>query len=205
MDSFDPRLFNENDSYRIFLDGTSKPSRGKFEYAFSRIGCSFLTGGAIGWAIGSYNGIKFLQSETGGKGLTSGLANLGWKGKRSHMLNHIIKTGTNTANTFGIVAFTYSALNTILSLTTNIDDNINTLFSATSTGLIYRYAATPKPKPDSTGQLVKQVLSRQARLKRGAVGGFIGLFTGLAIVYFLNDHKIFKTSQSDFKRIFSLD
>jgi len=205
MDSFDPRLFNENDSYRIFLDGTSKPSRGKFEYAFSRIGCSFLTGGAIGWAIGSYNGIKFLQNEMGSKGLASGLSNLSWKVKRSHMLNHIVKTGTNTANTFGIIAFTYSALNTILSMTTEVDDNFNTLFSATTTGLIYRYASSPKPKPDSTGQLVKQVLSKQARLKRGVTGGFIGLLAGLGIVYFLNDHKIFKTSQSDFRRMFSAD
>lgn len=205
MDSFDPRLFNENDSYRIFLDGTSKPSRGKFEYAFSRIGCSFLTGGAIGWAIGSYNGIKFLQTEMGNKAVTNGLSNLSWKVKRSHMLNHIVKTGTNTANTFGIIAFTYSALNTTLSLTTNIDDNFNTLLSATTTGLIYRYASTPKPKTDSSGQLVKQVLTRQARLKRGVIGGFIGFFTGLGIIYLLNDHKIFKTSQSDFKRMLSLE
>lgn len=196
MDSFDPRLFsNDNDSYRIFLDGSTKPTRGKFEYAFSRIGLSFLTGGAIGWAIGGYNGVKFLKTELGNKSIASNFADLSWKVKRSHMLNYIVKTGANTANTFAMVAFTYSALNTALSFATD-DDNLNTLIAATSTGLIYRYISTPKPKPDSTGQLVRQVLTTQARLKRSAVGGLIGLGVGISFIYLINDNRVFKTPHS---------
>lgn len=197
MDSYDPRLFNENDSYRIFMDGSTKPTRGKFEYAFSRIGLSFLTGGAVGWAIGSYNGVKFLQSEMASKAVTaSNLAGLSWKAKRSHMLNYIIKTGVNTANTFAIIAFTYSALNTALSFVTDNDD-ANTLITATTTGYVYRHLSTPKPKPDASGQLVKQVLSAQQRMKRGAVGGLVGLGVGLSLVFLVNDNRFFKTPHSE--------
>ena len=197
MDSFDPRLFNENDSYRIFLDGTQKPTRGKFEYAFSRVGLSFLTGGAIGWAIGSYNGIKFLKTELGTKNLAkeSLAAAFSWKVKRSHMLNYIVKTGANTANTFAMIAFTYSALNTALSFATDNDD-VNTLAAATSTGLIYRYVSSPRPKPDSTGQLVKQILNAQQRANRGIIGGLIGFGVGLSLIYLINDSRVFKTPHS---------
>lgn len=197
MDSFDPRIFNENDSYRFFLDGTTKPTRGKFEYAFSRIGLSFLTGGAVGWAIGSYNGAKFLQTEMGSKsGLTGSLTGLSWKVKRSHMLNYIVKTGANTANTFALIAFTYSAFNTALSYAIDNDD-VNTLTAATSTGIIYRYISTPKPKADASGQLVKQVLSTRARLNRAGVGGLVGLGIGLSMIYLINDIRLFKTPHAE--------
>ena len=197
MDSFDPRIFNENDSYRFFLDGTTKPTRGKFEYAFSRIGLSFLTGGAVGWAIGSYNGAKFLQTEMSSKGsLTGNLAGLSWKVKRSHMLNYIVKTGANTANTFALIAFTYSTLNTALSYAIDNDD-LNTLTAATSTGILYRYISTPKPKPDATGQLVKQVLSTKARLSRAGMGGLVGLGVGISMIYLINDIRLFKTPHAE--------
>lgn len=199
MESFDPRLFGEgpngNDSYQIFLDGTTKPSRGKFEYAFSRIGLSFLTGGAIGWAIGGYNGVKFVKNELSKSNLVNETVNYNWKVKRSHLLNYIVKTGANTGNTFAMIAFTYSAINTALSFATD-DDNMNTLVAATGTGAIYRYISTPKPKLDSDGQLVKQILSRQARLKRGLVGAGIGLAAGLGLIYIMNDNKLLKTSHS---------
>lgn len=55
----DPTIFRSPDvisSEFIFPDGGTKPSRGRFEMAFSQIGGSIMTGAVIGGAIGTYKG-----------------------------------------------------------------------------------------------------------------------------------------------------
>ena len=44
-----------SDDY-IYLDGSNKPSRGRFELAFGQIGVSVMTGAGIGGAMGVFKG-----------------------------------------------------------------------------------------------------------------------------------------------------
>lgn len=207
---FDPSILDKTkDSDYIFMEGPDKPSRGRFEYAFSRIGLSFLTGGAIGWAVGGYNGIRHSRldlarqmianqtatasaSSSTSFGSTGRASNESWTVRRSHILNYITKTGANTANTFGIVALTYSLLNLGISYATDRED-VTTLSAATGTGLIYRYISKPKPQTDSTGLIIHKVLTRQMRFQRAAVGGAIGLAAGIVILGLTTNNKYLNT------------
>jgi hypothetical protein len=208
---YDPSILEQSkDSDYIFAEGPEKQNRGRFEYAFSRIGLSFLTGGAIGWAIGGYNGIRHSRFDLalqmiqnpmeGTSSFATGSAAAGsqtagqasWAVRRSHILNYITKTGANTANTFGIVALTYSLLNLGISFATDRED-VTTLTAATSTGLIYRYISKPKPQVDSTGLIIHKALTRQMRMQRAAVGGAMGLAAGIVILALTTNNKYLNT------------
>lgn len=54
------------------------------------------------------------------------------------MLNHIMKTGSATANTLGSIAVIYSAFGVILSYARGADDDLNTIAAATATGCLYK-------------------------------------------------------------------
>lgn len=49
-----------------------------------------------------------------------------------------MKGGSASANTLGVVAVLYSGIGAITEQIRSVDDEINTLFSATATGLIFR-------------------------------------------------------------------
>lgn len=90
--NFDPRYSSNYTPEFIFPEGASK-QRGRFELAFSQIGSSVMIGGGIGGIAGFYNGVRAtnLAAQTG-------------KLRRTQLLNHVMKQGSATANTFGTVA-----------------------------------------------------------------------------------------------------
>ncbi len=53
------------------------------------------------------------------------------------LLNHVMKRGAASANVLGVVAVMYSALGTLLEKTRGVEDELNTLVSATSTGILF--------------------------------------------------------------------
>lgn len=56
------------------------------------------------------------------------------------IINHVVKHGTSTANTFGSIAVIYSAFGVLLQFVRGTDDDLNTVVSATATGLLYKSA-----------------------------------------------------------------
>jgi len=148
--NFDPGYVPQAQPEFIFLDGGAK-QRGRFELAFGQIGGSCMIGAASGGALGFYNGLKAttLAGQTG-------------KLRRTQLLNHIMKKGSATANTFGSVAVIYSAFGVILSWARGTDDDLNTITAATATGLLYKSSAG---------------------LRRCGIGGAVGL--GVSLLYTL--------------------
>ncbi|XP_076628359.1 translocase of inner mitochondrial membrane 23 isoform X1 [Colletes latitarsis] len=148
--NFDPAYLPPSQPEYIFPEGVSK-QRGRFELAFSQIGAACITGAGIGGATGLYRGIKAtsLAGQTG-------------KLRRTQLINHVMKSGSSLANTFGIVSVMYSGFGVILSWARGTDDSLNTLAAATATGMLFK---------STTG------------LRKCALGGCIGL--GLASIYCL--------------------
>ncbi|RZC36705.1 mitochondrial import inner membrane translocase subunit Tim23, partial [Asbolus verrucosus] len=120
--NFDPSYLPQAQPEFIFLDGASK-QRGRFELAFGQIGGSCMIGASAGGASGFYNGLKAttLAGQTG-------------KLRRTQLLNHVMKQGSATANTFGSIAVIYSAFGVFLSWVRGADDDLNTIIAATATG-----------------------------------------------------------------------
>lgn len=127
--NYDPRYFQNAQPEFIFPEGASK-QRGRFELAFSQIGSSVMIGAGIGGVAGFYNGIKAtnLAQQTG-------------KLRRTQLLNHVMKQGSATANTFGTIAVLYSAFGVLLSLARGEDDEFNTIAAGGATGLMYKSTA----------------------------------------------------------------
>lgn len=111
-----------------------------------------MIGAGIGGVAGFYNGIRAtnLAQQTGVL-------------RRTQLLNHVMKQGSATANTFGTVAVLYSAFGVILSWARGEDDELNTIVAGGATGLMYKSTAG---------------------LKKCAIGGGIGLAASLCWVLF---------------------
>ncbi|XP_066148909.1 mitochondrial import inner membrane translocase subunit Tim23 [Euwallacea fornicatus] len=155
--NFDPGYIPQAQPEFIFLDGGSK-QRGRFELAFGQIGGSCMVGAALGGVSGFYNGLKAttLAGQTG-------------KLRRTQLINHIMKKGSATANTFGSVAVIYSAFGVFLSWARGTDDDLNTITAATATGLLYKSTAG---------------------LKRCGMGGAIGLGASMLYAFWNNKDRL---------------
>ncbi|KAL3285159.1 hypothetical protein HHI36_019279 [Cryptolaemus montrouzieri] len=155
--NYDPGYIPQTQPEFIFLDGASK-QRGRFELAFGQIGGSCMIGAGIGGATGFYNGLKAttLAGQTG-------------KLRRTQLLNHIMKKGSATANTFGSIAVIYSAFGVILSWARGTDDDLNTIVAATGCGLLYKSSAG---------------------LKKCGLGGAVGLGVSLLYTFWNNRDKL---------------
>nr|QBH72748.1 hypothetical protein [Xibalbanus tulumensis] len=114
-----------------------------------------MTGATFGGVSGLYAGLRdtTLAGHTG-------------KLRRTQLLNYISKQGAASANALGVIAVMYSGFGVILSWVRGIDDEINTLTAATTTGLLYKSSAG---------------------LRRCAVGGAVGF--GIAAAYCLWNSK----------------
>ncbi|KAL4240685.1 mitochondrial import inner membrane translocase [Mactra antiquata] len=121
--NLDPRLIQENDNY-ILPEGAGH-QRGKFEKAFSQIGASIFTGAAVGGVSGLYAGVKDVRA----KGLMSNAS-------KTQILNVVGKQGGAYAQVFGTIAFLFSALDTSLSLMGSPNEDVNTVISGSTTGMI---------------------------------------------------------------------
>ncbi|XP_023724367.1 mitochondrial import inner membrane translocase subunit Tim23 isoform X3 [Cryptotermes secundus] len=148
--NFDPVYLPQSQPEFIFPEGAAR-QRGRFELAFSQIGVSCMTGAAVGGIGGLYNGLRSttLAGHTG-------------KLRRTQLLNYVMKQGSATANTLGVLAVMYSGFGVLLSWGRGSDDELNTLTAATATGLLYKSTAG---------------------LKKCGIGGAVGL--GLASIYCL--------------------
>nr|CAD7440531.1 unnamed protein product [Timema bartmani] len=148
--NFDPVYLPQSQPEFIFPEGAGR-QRGRFELAFSQIGGSCMIGAGVGGLGGFYNGLRSttLAGHTG-------------KLRRTQLLNHVMKQGAATANTLGVLAVMYSGFGVLLSWGRGVDDELNTLTAATTTGLLYKSSAG---------------------LRKCAIGGGIGF--GLAAVYCL--------------------
>lgn len=183
---FDPKIINPatNESQWIFPDGAiNRSSRGRFELAFSQIGGSVMTGGALGGLVGLNSGLREVRATP----------SMSWPVRRSQMLNYVTKNGANTANAFGTVAVIYSVIGVGLSFIQESNDEVNTLLSATTTGLLYGAFSTPKPKPDATTSAASRAVNSalQMRIRRAAVGGLFGLSLSMAYVLLTASDKYF--------------
>ena len=184
--NFDPKVINPstNESQWIFPDGAiNRSSRGRFELAFSQIGGSVMTGGALGGLVGLNSGLKEVRATP----------SMSWPVRRSQMLNYITKNGANTANAFGTVAVIYSVIGVGLSFVQESNDEVNTLLSATTTGLLYGGLSSPKSRPDATSNAASKVVksAAQLRMRRAGVGGAVGLCLSLAYILLTAGDKYF--------------
>ncbi|XP_046918606.2 mitochondrial import inner membrane translocase subunit Tim23B [Dermatophagoides farinae] len=169
----DPTIFRSPDvisSEFIFPDGGTKPSRGRFEMAFSQIGGSIMTGAVIGGAVGTFKGLKEVAQM-----------NESFAIKRSHMLNFITRNGASIANTFGSITLVYSAIGVGLSFVQDENDDINTMIAATTTGTLYGAISRSKAMDNVQGSLLTRM-----RLKRAGFGLTFGLLAGAALIILLN-------------------
>lgn len=146
--------YNDPNQY-IIPNATPGHQRGRFELAFSQIGGSVLTGALFGGTLGTVRGLKLVRD------LPS------YTVKRTQMLNSIVKGSTTSANAFGVVALVYSSVAVGLSLMRD-DDDINTISSATLTGLV-------------TAAVTSKHTVWQKTLMRSGIGAGIGL--GLSLLY----------------------
>lgn len=146
--------YNDPNQY-IIPNAAPGHQRGRFELAFSQIGGSVLTGALFGGTLGTVRGLKLVRD------LPS------YTVKRTQMLNSIVKGSTTSANAFGVVALVYSSVAVGLSLMRD-DDDINTISSATLTGLV-------------TAAVTSKHTVWQKTLMRSGIGAGIGL--GLSLLY----------------------
>lgn len=146
----DPSILSQSSPEWIFPEGASR-QRGRFELAFSQIGGAVMTGAFLGGVQGFYSGWKHM-------GTIEQKASV----KRTQLLNHIVKRGSGTANTLGVLAVMYSGFGVIFSWMRGVDDEVNTVAAGTATGLLYKSSAG---------------------LRKCGVGGALGL--GLSTAYCL--------------------
>lgn len=146
--------YNDPNQY-IIPNAAPGHQRGRFELAFSQIGGSVLSGALFGGTLGTVRGLKLVRD------LPS------YTVKRTQMLNSIVKGSTTSANAFGVVALVYSSVAVGLSLMRD-DDDINTISSATLTGLV-------------TAAVTSKHTVWQKTLMRSGIGAGVGL--GLSLLY----------------------
>lgn len=56
----------------------------------------------------------------------------------NRLINSVMKQGSATANTLGVLAVMYSGFGVLMSWGRGSDDELNTLAAATATGLLYK-------------------------------------------------------------------
>ncbi|PAA85929.1 hypothetical protein BOX15_Mlig004222g1, partial [Macrostomum lignano] len=159
--NFDPALINVNqgnEQQYIFAEGGQ--GRGRFERAFSAIGGCVLGGVSVGGARGLYSGLTDAQMNS----LSSSTL------RRSHLLNHMVRSGGSLAQTAGCIGLFYGIYDFTLSKARgDVDDNANTMAASVLTGLTYKLPG---------------LLSgdRRAGLMGLARGGAAGLVVGASLV-----------------------
>lgn len=156
--NFDPAYLQTTQPEFIALEGASQ-KRGRFELAFSQIGGSCLIGAGLGGAQGLYRGLQ----ETAAAGHTG-------KIRRTQLLNYVMKRGSASANTLGVVAFMYSGFGCLLYYARGShEDELNTLGAGTLTGLLYKSTAG---------------------MRKCAMGGLVGLAVSAAYVAFASRDRL---------------
>lgn len=139
-------------------------TRGRFEMAFSQIGGSVLVGSGIGGAMGTFKGLSlsldpwilelkqnFFPFGLGFKEVQK--SDVLGSVKRTQLLNYITRNSSSMANTFGVIALTYSTIGWGLSFAQDRYDDLNTMVSAVATGALYGAISRPKSEANIAGKI----------------------------------------------------
>ncbi|XP_077284398.1 translocase of inner mitochondrial membrane 23 [Arctopsyche grandis] len=95
--------------------------------ALPQVGASCIAGAGLGGAAGFYNGLR-----------ATTLAGQIGKIRRTQVLNYIMKQGSATGCTLGIIASFYSVVGVGVSYARDKEDSFNTFLAAGTTGALYK-------------------------------------------------------------------
>ncbi|XP_076034723.1 translocase of inner mitochondrial membrane 23 isoform X2 [Oratosquilla oratoria] len=146
------------DNRRSSILGLYNPTYGAGDPGMN-VPCLCMIGASLGGTHGLYRGLQ----ETSAAGHTG-------KIRRTQLLNYVMKRGSASANTLGVVAVMYSGLGCLLYWGRGShEDELNTLGAGTLTGLLYKSTAG---------------------LKKCAIGGAVGLALSAACIAFSSRDKL---------------
>ncbi|CAK1543582.1 unnamed protein product [Leptosia nina] len=126
--NFDPNYIPRMQPEFLYPDESHMASTARrSNVALPIIGMSFMTGSGLGGMAGLYKGLRAttLAGQTG-------------KVRRTQLLNYIMKQGTTTGCTLGILASFYSSIALGVTWIRDQEDTANTFIAATCTGILYK-------------------------------------------------------------------
>ncbi|GBP54412.1 Mitochondrial import inner membrane translocase subunit Tim23 [Eumeta japonica] len=129
--NFDPNYIPKMQPEFIYPDDSHMATTARrSNVALPIIGMSFMSGSGLGGMAGLYKGLRAttLAGQTG-------------KVRRTQVINYIMKHGTTTGTTLGIIASFYSCMALGVTWIRDKEDTSNTFIAATLTGLIYKSTA----------------------------------------------------------------
>ncbi|KAI5638353.1 tim17/Tim22/Tim23/Pmp24 family domain-containing protein [Phthorimaea operculella] len=126
--NFDPSYIPKMQPEFLYPDDSHMASTARrSNVALPIIGMSFMTGSGIGGLAGLYKGMRAttLAGQTG-------------KVRRTQIVNYVMKQGTTTGCTLGIIASFYSCMALGVTWFRDKEDTANTFIAAGLTGAIYK-------------------------------------------------------------------
>ncbi|XP_038218252.1 mitochondrial import inner membrane translocase subunit Tim23 [Zerene cesonia] len=129
--NFDPNYIPKMQPEFLYPDESHMASTARrSNVALPIIGMSFMTGSGLGGMAGLYKGLRAttLAGQTG-------------KVRRTQLINYVMKQGTTTGCTFGILASFYSTMALGVTWIRDQEDTANTFIAATATGVLYKSTA----------------------------------------------------------------
>lgn len=126
--NFDPHVIPKMQPEFLYPDDSHMASTARrSNVALPIIGTSFMTGSGLGGMAGLYKGLRAttLAGQTG-------------KVRRTQVVNYIMKQGTTTGCTLGIIASFYSCIALGVTWIRDKEDTANTFIAAATTGMIYK-------------------------------------------------------------------
>ncbi|KAI8432683.1 hypothetical protein MSG28_013648 [Choristoneura fumiferana] len=129
--NFDPHYIPKMQPEFLYPDDSHMATTARrSNVALPIIGMSFMTGSGLGSMAGLYKGLRAttLAGQTG-------------KVRRTQVVNYVMKHGTTTGCTLGIIASFYSCIALGVTWIRDKEDTTNTFIAAATTGMIYKSTA----------------------------------------------------------------
>ncbi|VVC93440.1 mitochondrial import inner membrane translocase subunit Tim23 [Leptidea sinapis] len=126
--NFDPNYIPRMQPEFLYPDESHMASTARrSNVALPIVGMSFMTGSGLGGMAGLYKGFRAttLAGQTG-------------KVRRTQLINYVMKQGTTTGCTLGILASFYSTIALGVTWIRDQEDTSNTFIAATATGVLYK-------------------------------------------------------------------
>ncbi|XP_047506446.1 mitochondrial import inner membrane translocase subunit Tim23 [Pieris napi] len=129
--NFDPNYIPKMQPEFLYPDESHMASTARrSNVALPIIGMSFMTGSGLGGMAGLYKGLR-----------ATTLAGQIGKVRRTQLINYVMKQGTTTGCTLGILASFYSSIALGVTWIRDQEDTANTFIAATATGVLYKSTA----------------------------------------------------------------
>ncbi|XP_013191771.1 mitochondrial import inner membrane translocase subunit Tim23 [Amyelois transitella] len=129
--NFDPHIIPKMQPEFLYPDDRHMASTARrSNVALPIIGMSFMSGSGIGGVTGLYKGLR-----------ATTLAGQVGKVRRTQVINYVMKQGTTTGCTLGIIASFYSCIALGVTWIRDKEDTANTFIAAATTGMIYKSTA----------------------------------------------------------------